>query len=468
LPVLNFFLFYDKDRIIKRLQYIITNFLIAGASTIVLALACQGPLIRKIIGTNYSELYSAYQRGFVRSLDYLVHEVGLIIMPFFMLGIVAACITKNTKAKIFIAFCVFNLLFSFSFFCMTQSPAMQHIVPFALWILFVAAFGIQYLTGILRSRYLKRMLSLIIVFLSAVSMINAYLPGFRISTVVDYWLPLKSRPFHFKHYDNYVAMVSRLETLTRNGKNLSIIASNGVLNDDMLDTLSDHKLLIYCAPQVDLRDGIRLSVFTVDYIVVTDPTCTHLAAKDQQVITIPAEYVKSGKGIGRAYKRLPESYVTAYIYERVSGYDYADAKEFMNRFYVSYPSWREKYKSPLFISYLTSKFNLGDKCGEFKVNNDCSMYMRAGESKQTSVSMVFSDFSTLLVKASSDVSDNADGVDLKFMKGNSEIGNYYIKSGEEVKIPIKSFSGQRIELILSRHTPTSHGGISMIAEELSQ
>ncbi len=93
-----------------------------------------------------------------------------------------------------------------------------------------------------------------------------------------------------------------------------VLSSYWLLNEDVLKNahlttaapdLSDHVLL---SAHIDRKESFPRRLLKADYVVVTDPPRVHLRAEEQEVITVPARRLLAGTGIGRSFRRLPESF----------------------------------------------------------------------------------------------------------------------------------------------------------------
>lgn len=94
-----------------------------------------------------------------------------------------------------------------------------------------------------------------------------------------------------------------------------VLASHVLLNEDVLKhahytteapDLSDRVLL---SAHLDLREPFPGRLFKAEYVVVSDPVRLHLPPEEQEVILVPGEEILSGRGIGKFYRRLPDTFV---------------------------------------------------------------------------------------------------------------------------------------------------------------
>ena len=143
LPVLNYFLYNNAKHSFGRVAIIIKNFFVAGIFSVLLTLIFQGALIKRVIATDYATIYSAYQSSLSHSIENLYNDIGLYLFPFVIIGLLSIFRSKDRNDKILIIFSAFNLVFSFFLFTRTQSPGVQHCLPFALWALIIATLGLK-------------------------------------------------------------------------------------------------------------------------------------------------------------------------------------------------------------------------------------------------------------------------------------------------------------------------------------
>jgi hypothetical protein len=336
LPVLNYFLYNNAKHSFGRVAIIIKNFFVAGIFSVLLTLIFQGALIKRVIATDYATIYSAYQSSLSHSIENLYNDIGLYLFPFVIIGLLSIFRSKDRNDKILIIFSAFNLVFSFFLFTRTQSPGVQHCLPFALWALIIATLGLKTLLHLATSKTYQYSMLIAVTglcfFINYTSLFSA-----KQYTTIDKLLPIKSLPIHVDNFNNYVTLVKNIESLTQGNEKVTILSSSSVLNDDMINTISYRKLTgkIAYASQVDLRDGINIESLLSKYFVVADPIQTHLTPDGQRVITIPANEILSGDGIGAAFRRIGPAYklsdgVTAYIYERTRSYTDKEIKNFFH------------------------------------------------------------------------------------------------------------------------------------------
>ncbi|CAI3930763.1 unnamed protein product [Commensalibacter communis] len=407
LPLLNYFLYFDKSCIWKRFKTIYINFLISAMSTCLFALAFQNGLIIRIFKTDYADLYAAYQGGLSSSINSLFNSCGYYMLPMVFLGACIGLLTKNIKQKSFILFCIFNLVFTFFLFTRTQTPGEQHNLPFALWMLFIACYGIIWLNNLVSNQLYSS--TLIIVIITCLGYIDqkVLFDQHTYTVLQEKLLPLKHLPLRVEHYQAYLNLTKDIEQLLGSTKTITVLSSNYVLNDDMLNTLSNRQLndQIISTSQVDTRDKISISSFITDYILVVDPPQTHLGEVNQRVITIPVNSLIHHTNIGQAYTVVGHGYkldnnATAWIYKKQRVFTSSEVSDFFAQYDQYYPQWKNIYNLTILNSILTANIVKGDQSGNFSINNfTFAISARPGDNSPTVVEWSLKDIPKLKIQS---------------------------------------------------------------------
>lgn len=88
LPFFNFFIHTLNERKqFKQFVNICIQFFGAGCVSLLLLVIFQKRLFLRVITTDYSHLYSAYAYGISLSFESLTSDLGLYIIPFFVVGL---------------------------------------------------------------------------------------------------------------------------------------------------------------------------------------------------------------------------------------------------------------------------------------------------------------------------------------------------------------------------------------------
>lgn len=252
-------------------------------------------------------------------------------------------------------------------------------------------------------------------------------------------------------------MANTIDSLTNNGEKISILASSGVLNDDMLITISNEKLekKTNRVAHVDKRDGFYLSFFQSDFVIVTSPPQTHLLESGQQVIIVPSESILNHENIGKAYKKLSYEFklsngVSAYIYKKERPFTLEEINDFFDIFYKKYPNWNTLYNNTV-KAFLTAEISKGDIWGSFDLDlHDHSIHAHPGENKPTEATIHIPDDIDLIEFQSSNTQCNIDDV-IRIQLSDSENRlTIDLPKGKSKKISLDNFRKEKMKMSFSK------------------
>ena len=95
-----------------------------------------------------------------------------------------------------------------------------------------------------------------------------------------------------------------------------------------------------------------LAALACDYLIVAAPIQYHLGEENQHLVTVLAQPVLEGTGIGTAYRRLDVSFplqdgVTVYVYERTRDIAPEEYRAISAELTALYPEYAAQYHSPV-------------------------------------------------------------------------------------------------------------------------
>jgi len=458
LPWFNYFLHQSRQDPLNHLvtlRNLTTNFFIAGITSVAGALIFQGTLIKRILGTDYSYIYSAYQGSFGYSLRGLYLDNGLLVMLLAGLGF-WFCLTHTKRTFIIAGFISTNLVISFLHFTRTQTPGIHHLIPFSFWILLFYLFGLYDISSFLKKKghnfFFEFLfsISIAIVFLISLFGVSSSFPG-------NFLFPVNYHPLRINHIDNYYKMVSVLEQLTDTGDKLSVISSNGNLSDDLVSTISDRKMddRLVNSSQVDLKDKILLQPFTSRYLLLADPVQLHLEPEGQRVVTIPAEIILEGRLIGQAYRKLNYDFllnddIHAYIFEKTRPFTREEVAAFLQLFYKFYPEWQTEYENSLEVSLLSASISLGDVWGRFDRSGKNAIFAHPGQNRPT-IAKLYYPYDTMLVVSLCQNSQPGDGVVITIEQEGKKTLTRRVGKGESLKLDVTRFGRGEIRITIDKN-----------------
>ena len=342
-PLLNYWL-NAKSLDIKKLFYLTINYVIAGGVSLICLFAVQRELAVRILRTSYGSIYQAYDEGYSQAFLNLSGYAGIVFVILSLLALIIL-LRSNTRLKwIAISFTTI-LCLSFAIFIQTQTPGMQHCLPFEFWLLVVLVSGGSWLACQLH-RSSSIMLAVTSIILFSLIFLNVYFPQVHLVESISKVLPAKQHPLRLENYDTYLQVAREVSELDGD---VVIISSSGVLVEDMLRyaLTSEQQKSIRWMPHVDLRDGIALHLYKARYVIVTDPIQTHLRPEDQLVVVNPAESILNGRDIGKAYRPIRTwelaGGVKGILYEKMREFTISEFREHFEHFYARYPDWRKVY-----------------------------------------------------------------------------------------------------------------------------
>ncbi len=470
LPLLQ--IFYHKGRLsLASLKNVIANFFIAGLTSVLLALICQWPLLKRIITTNYSYIYSAYQSSFSYSVETVINNVGALFVGVVILSALLTLIIGSFKQRVLLCFFALNLVISFILFTSTQSPGIQHDLPFSLWLLLMFCQGLFLLLSRCKSQSAMWCIAGGIFALLIFTQLHS-LFGLANNSRLSPYLAVPTLPLKVENYSEYSALSNDVMNLTENGKRVAILSSSGILNDDMLNTVSGFKLEkhINYASQVDLRDNFREDTLMSDYVVVTDPIQIHLNESGQRVITVPAGDILNHIAIGQAYTRLPREYklsshAHAWIYKKTRSFTATEVSDFYQQLFSYYPEWKAQYSASLFRAYLTANISLGDVWGAFSIDDENNIFAHPGENTPTTIQWQLDGVKVLSVKSTGTTCNTDDHVKVKLSADGVVTKTFDIAKGATQHIDMSSFQGKTSTLQVAKEKSSGCDGLQITASQ---
>ena len=312
-------------------------------------------LLEKVLGTDYGDLYSAYDLGLVSDLKLFCRYFGLILLILLLAWALLRLVKGPARRET--AFGLIQPALCFLAFVAVQSHGQQHLL------LYLPA--LAFLAGSL---------------LPAVSRRWASLAGAAL--VFGWCLVPKEQPASldaiqgadllpsFVFYgparddiDQLVALADFVDSLSaQEEKSAVVLSSSLTLNGETLTNLRpslnlpepERQTTIRYQGTVDKRDPFNWNTVTADYLIVGDPVQTHLGEENQQVFALLAHDVLEGTGPGAAWRALPETFelqngVTVRVYQRTRDLTAEEYYRISDRLTALYPDYAEQYAVPEWV-----------------------------------------------------------------------------------------------------------------------
>ncbi|AZO43469.1 hypothetical protein EJ076_21420 [Mesorhizobium sp. M7D.F.Ca.US.005.01.1.1] len=329
-----------KDRDFPALRNTAVGGLCAVLVVVGAALTFQQPLILKILGTSYGDLYSGYKTSFVSQVDQIGSRLSYVNWLLIVVGLYISVIRRNR----FSLFCAVASALTFFLFTRMQDPDRHHSMPMFLWLFPAYAQAIVAIVSMpaLRSRWSTAAISVA----TGLAFFGTFFPLGRqmLSPISDVFAREATLPLHLDNLSEYRRLIDDLVGRMRPEDRFSVFASGSVMSDSLLYEMDkDLYPRIEWTCQVDSRDQFRPGVLKSRYIVVTDPPVTHLQSGAQLCVTIPDQYIVEGKGIGPAYRRVAayqlSGDVMGYLYEQVRPVSKTEIDALYADLRKKYPGW---------------------------------------------------------------------------------------------------------------------------------
>jgi hypothetical protein len=357
----------------RRLQWtrIARNALTLGVISFLSILLMATPIARKMLATNYRDIYSAYRSSHpvFYNLGALSDHFGLLMLILAGFGIVFSAMHSRRRPLVY--FLCIQFVITFVLFTRTQDFVVragtdefggQHfywaLATFALFL----AFFVQDVFLWAKTATGKATVLLVFTTVCVANFSATFLPrADALLRSVEFALPrMRQYPMVRTDLDQVRALLDALADITRDSEStIYILASSYALNSSTVHEACMHlepahgalAHKIAATNDVDKRDGFPMQFLGARYVVLTVPFGYHLAPQDQKVIGVLADQLVSGEGIGKSYDKLNflfrlEDGSHAVIYQKVRPLDPAAVKRLSDQFLEFYPGNKEKFEIP--------------------------------------------------------------------------------------------------------------------------
>lgn len=328
-----------------------------------LTLAFQPLVVNKLLLSNYSDMYSAYNFGLSKDLGQIIKYFGAIVPILSILSLIVSIFIKEMRSKII--FFAAQIVICFLIFTRVQTHGAQHYLMYIPGMMIVMSY---LLSSICRIK--KKAISWGLIFLVGImSVLNFSIPFFgtadikniAIRTVFNNGLFVTQKIIPRKRTDikELQNLLNALDQLSQEGNvKIGLLASSFSLNSDTFAYFemslgmpeSDWKKRPYIVSgsTVDQRSTTPFWLFDCDYVVLGNPPQYHLNPKDQMVVVLPTNNILQVVGFGKAFKKLDNSFKLendslVYIYKRIRSVSQVEAQELADQFHNLYPLLPQQY-----------------------------------------------------------------------------------------------------------------------------
>lgn len=314
-------------------------------------------LLEKVLGTDYGELYSAYDLGLVSDIKLFCRYFGLILLLFLLVWSVIRM--ARGQARRDLAFALIQPVVCFAAFVAVQSHGQQHLL------LYLPALAALLSIHLPRAGSKRRCVG----FLAAAAVFGwCLIPKEQPASIdaIEGVDPIPSFMFRGPSRDDIdqlIELVDYVDSLSaQEQKTAVVLASSFTLNSETLSSLRpslnlpepERQTVIRYQGTVDKRDAFNWNTVTADYLIVGDPVQTHLGEENQQVFALFAHDVLNGTGPGSAYRALSETFelengAAVRIYERTRDLTAEEYHLISDRLTALYPDYAYQYAVPDWI-----------------------------------------------------------------------------------------------------------------------
>ena len=317
----------------------------------------QSFVVSQVLSANYADTYSAYDQGRWIDLVMLCRYYGYIMMAVAL--VCAVFLLLRSESRYGALLCLCQPVLCLFLFTRIQSHGQQHLLLYLPAFCFALAGGMELLPERRAVRWVPWALALC-------TLGSSFLPRPQPSHPSEISVPDPLPAFTYvpgqrTDLAQLVALRVYVDSLSaEEQKTAAVLASSFTFNSSIYDnTLRSLNIpqsggpstsMIYFAT-VDKRDGFSWNALTADYLIVADPVQTHLGADNQHILTVLAQPVLDGTGIGTAYRRLDQSFpledgVTVYVYERTREITQAEYQAISDTLVALYPDYAQQYQPP--------------------------------------------------------------------------------------------------------------------------
>jgi hypothetical protein len=315
-------------------------------------------LLEKVFGTDYGDLYAAYDLGLVSDGKLFCRYFGLVLLLFLL--ICSLIRAARGQARRETVFALVQLFVCFGAFVSVQSHGQQHLLLYLPGLAYLLSIHLFPLPA--RRRWCGFLAAAIVFGWCLVpkeqpASIDAIQSPDSLPSFVFYG-PSRDDIDQLQALCDYVDGLSAQEQ-----KSAVVLASSFTLNSETLSNLRpslnlpqpQQQTTLRYQGSVDKRDPFNWNTLTADYLIIGDPVQTHLGEENQQVIALLAHDVLDGIGPGTAYQALSETFeldggVTVYIYERTRDLTAEEYRQISDRLTALYPDYAQQYAVPEWIS----------------------------------------------------------------------------------------------------------------------
>lgn len=287
-----------------------------GGAALLLFLLVTGSHGIAMLSADYGRMHAAYRsaRPLLAAPSLLLRDFGAFWLLLAAAGAVVALRSATTRAAARLL--LVQSLLVVLLFARTQNFNGHHLYLLFPQLATFAAIATATLGGARRS---GRAVAAVVVALLVIDFAVQLAPGVQgaLGPLAGAFGGVVHPPLVRSDLGEVARLTRTLDALTRDeNSRIYVLSSSVLLNDEVLanahrtdPSLPDLRGRILSTSHVDQRDGFPWALAQAGFVVLSDPTGFHLRPEDQRVVGVPADAIRGGRGIGRAFERLSDVFV---------------------------------------------------------------------------------------------------------------------------------------------------------------
>ncbi|MBQ6320867.1 hypothetical protein IJI17_01425 [Candidatus Saccharibacteria bacterium] len=306
-------------------------------------------LVFRILGENYSELYSAYNDPLSNKLLSVVTRFGLIFLSLAIAGVFFSL--KKRKLLKTANFCVVSIVSTIALFFTVQRIDGHHALTLVPQLFTLICLGLSGLLSSFKKR--RRLITIILIVLILSEIPYCYVSRIKLPSPLSYLYVQKYNPLYRSDMQTLREIKDYINSINH-GASTYVLSSSVALNSGTLGNLERpyvetavNGLAFNYA--VDLRDGFPDSLMTAQYIITASPVQTHLKEGSQETVSYFATLVQDQTSyFGRHFEQDAREFVigqgiTVLIYKKISEFTPSDYAQMYDYFTALYPDAPDKF-----------------------------------------------------------------------------------------------------------------------------
>jgi hypothetical protein len=436
---------------------------LTGIVAAALLLTLQLDLVQRVLSTSYADLNAAYQAPFAQHLALFPGRLGWYFIPMMTFGAAVAIATRNVVA----IFCLLAATGTFFFFIQTQLMAEHHFLPVAFWLFPVYVVGAAWLSQWLKFQPAWARLAPFVVAGAAVFLLSI-VPGLRKGgPYVEPFVPKYATfPLHLDNYSEYQRLLANLDGLLGKNGQVVVYSYGMAVSDSLLAALNPaiapHISYISYFPALTL---FRFDNLRADYALVRSDDWRDIPDALRN-ITIPAELILTGTGIGAAFEKVGSYKLsegeTAELFRRTRPITGAETKQLIDQLGKAYgKDFSPQYRRTMDIPFALREDQLGDVFGTVYPVGARALFLHPGQTLPTSTTIPIdtsiTDPPAALVLSISrqllQTCPQADGVAISVKLGSDDIWSGAVIPGDSVRVDLPAKEGDLNIVVDKRANP---------------